>query len=99
MDSPTELSDFMVRAWEVESGGEAQTIRLAVHHEGSEADVDRFAEMTAGIVREQVAIFGALPAFDHGSYTFIADYLPWVYGDGMEHRNSTILTSTRHALG
>ena len=28
-----------------------------------------------------------------GRYTFIADYLPWANGDGMEHRNSTVLTS------
>jgi predicted metalloprotease with PDZ domain len=28
------------------------------------------------------------------TYTFIADYLPYASGDGMEHRNSTIVTST-----
>src|SRR6185295_4986926 len=35
------------------------------------------------------------PAYENNNtYTFIADYLPWASGDGMEHRNSTILTST-----
>ena len=32
--------------------------------------------------------------YDTGTYTFIADYLPWASGDGMEHRNSTILSSS-----
>ena len=31
--------------------------------------------------------------FEGNTYTFIADYLPWANGDGMEHRNSTVLTS------
>ena len=30
-----------------------------------------------------------------GHYTFLADYLPWASGDGMEHRNSTVITSAR----
>jgi predicted metalloprotease with PDZ domain len=39
-------------------------------------------------------LFGETARYDHGTYTFIADYLPWASGDGMEHRNSTILSST-----
>ena len=39
-------------------------------------------------------VFGELPDFDAGTYTFLADYLPSASGDGMEHRNSTVLTST-----
>src|SRR6185436_2059996 len=27
-----------------------------------------------------------------GHYTFLADYLPYATGDGMEHRNSTVMT-------
>ena len=42
---------------------------------------------------EQAAIFGELPVFETGTYTFIADYLPYAAGDGMEHRNSTVMTS------
>ena len=37
-------------------------------------------------------MFGELPAFE-APYTFIADFLPWAASDGMEHRNSTILTA------
>ena len=92
MDSPTELSAFDLREWKIADG---QTIRLAVHHDGESDDVDVLAEKAKKIVDEQILIFGEAPAFDHGVYTFIADYLPHVSGDGMEHRNSTILSSTR----
>lgn len=90
MDSPTEISNWTVREWQ-RSG---QTIRLVVHHQGTDAQVDQYADLAKRVVAEQEAIFGELPRFDYGVYTFLADYLPWVYGDGMEHRNSTILTST-----
>ncbi|MCH7475685.1 MAG: M61 family peptidase, partial [Gemmatimonadetes bacterium] len=40
MDSPAELSDFALREWTVASNGEDQTIRVAVHHDGSDAEVD-----------------------------------------------------------
>lgn len=97
MDSPTELSNFSMRSWTVPRGpDEAGTyeIRLAVHHIGTEAEVDDYAERVKKVVDQQIAVFGEPPAFDGGNYTFIADYLPWASGDGMEHRNSTILTST-----
>ena len=32
--------------------------------------------------------------YEPGSYTFLADYLPYANGDGMEHRNSTVMTSS-----
>ncbi len=95
MDSPTEISDFTLRQWSVHSGERTYTIRLAVHHAGTETEVDAFAEMAQKVVAEQIAMFGEAPAFDYGTYTFIACYLPHVVGDGMEHRNSTILTSPR----
>ena len=97
LDSPTELSAHDLREW-TESWphrGEAPVIRLAVHHLGTTQEVDRFEDMTRKVVREAIGVFGELPRFDNGSYTFIADYLPWASGDGMEHRNSTILSSTR----
>lgn len=95
MDSPTELSDFDLREWTVGSAENEQTIRIALHHDGTEQEFDDYAEMAQKVVDEQIAIFGEAPDFDYGEYTFITDYLPYVYGDGMEHRNSTILTSTR----
>jgi predicted metalloprotease with PDZ domain len=95
MDSPTELSDHELREWQVEEEGRRYTIRLAVHHEGTSEDVDRFAGMAERVVREQIELFGDVPDFDFGTYTFLADYLPHASGDGMEHRNSTYLTSSQ----
>ncbi len=94
MDSPTEVADFRLREWNVMSSGREQTIRLAVHDPGTDADVDRYAEMAMRVVAEQGAVFGEFPAYDFGTYTFVACYGPWASGDGMEHRNSTSLTSS-----
>jgi len=98
MDSPVELSAFSLRSWEVESNGSIQTFRLAVHHEGEDSDVDVLFDKARKVVEEQRAIFGELPVFDHGSYTFIADYLSYAAGDGMEHRNSTIISSSQSLI-
>ncbi|HEY0971334.1 MAG TPA: PDZ domain-containing protein [Gemmatimonadales bacterium] len=94
-DSPTEASDFELHEWPVTSGGRTQTIRVALHHAGTAEEAARYVDATRRIVAEQEAVFGELPEFDFGTYTFLADYLPWVYGDGMEHRNSTVVSSTR----
>ncbi|RAK58050.1 M61 family metallopeptidase [Phenylobacterium deserti] len=93
MDSPTELSDFDLREWQVADGGRTYTFRLALHHNGTEADADQFAEKLKKIVPEHIKVFGQAPRFDFGTYTFIADYLPQITGDGMEHRNSTIISN------
>lgn len=95
MDSPTELSDFGLREWTVDADTTQYTIRLALHHNGTAQQLDEYTQMAKKVVDEQIAVYGEPPAYDYGTYTFIADYLPYVFGDGMEHRNSTILTSTR----
>ena len=86
MDSPAELSAFTSRTFTVE-----REFRVALHHDGSDADADRFTAALGQIVRETRAVFGELPSYEE-PYTFIVDYLPWAQHDGMEHRNSTILT-------
>ena len=48
--------------------------------------------MVRAVVDESIAVWGDPAGYDHGTYTFIADYVPWANGDGMEHRNSTIIT-------
>ncbi len=95
MDSPTELSAHDVRSWIAGEGAGAQTIRFALHHAGTPAELDSFADRVKRVVAEQAAMWGELPRFDVGTYTFIADYLPYANGDGMEHRNSTVVTSSR----
>ena len=91
MDSPTEISNFMLRSFEIDG----KTINLALHHNGTEEEADTYFEKVKKIVLEQKEVYGELPDFDYGSYTFLACYIPNASGDGMEHRNSTILTSTR----
>jgi predicted metalloprotease with PDZ domain len=89
MDSPSEFGPIALRTFPV---GPRQ-IRLAMHHTGTDADVDAFVGDIAKIVAEQGEIFGEYPIFEPGHYTFIADALPWANGDAMEHRNSTVITT------
>jgi len=93
MDSPTELSAFGLRTFTVDSRPGAPVFRLAVHHTGTDAELDAFAADVERVVREARHVYGEYPAFEGNTYTFIADYVPWASGDGMEHRNSTVLTS------
>ncbi len=94
MDSPTELSDYSLRTFKVKNpDGKTFTIRTAVHHEATEADVDQYAAGAEKIVLEHGAVFGEFPEFDGGTYTFLGDYVPWGGGDGMEHRNSTVVAA------
>ena len=88
VDSPTELSNFTLQSFQVE-----QEFRIALHHTGTDADARRFSAGVEKIVREERAVFGELPAFE-APYTFISDFLPYAASDGMEHRNSTILTGS-----
>ena len=41
----------------------------------------------------------SIRTYEPGHYTFLADYLPYANGDGMEHRNSTVITSSRFDRG
>ncbi len=99
MDSPTMLGNLRWREWPIQSNGKTYTTRLAINDTCSDNDVDDFAEMVRKIVAEQIAVFGEAPEFDFGTYTFLANYVPQVGGDGMEHRNSTSLTSARSIKG
>lgn len=91
MDSPTEISNYQMREFEL--GGE--NIQFVLHHQGTEAELDKYFEQVKKIVKQEQAVYGELPDYDYGRYTFIVCYMPNVDGDGMEHRNSTIVTSTR----
>ncbi|MEZ4826075.1 MAG: PDZ domain-containing protein [Bacteroidia bacterium] len=100
MDSPTELSNHDLRKWMVrDRKGQSAEFRLAVHHEGSTSDVDMLEAATKQTVEEMIAVYGEMPGYDHGNYTFILDYRAGNDGDGMEHRNSTIITSAPSSYG
>jgi predicted metalloprotease with PDZ domain len=94
MDSPSEFGTFTLRSFTVPDDRRTPVFRVAVHHTGTDAEVDGLVRDVEAIVREERHIFGEYPPFEGNTYTFIADYLPWAHGDGMEHRNSTVLTSS-----
>jgi len=91
MDSPTEISNYMLRSFEVDG----KTVNLALHHNGSQEEADEYFEKVKKVVLAEKDVYGELPDYDYGNYTFLACYIPNASGDGMEHRNSTIVTSTR----
>jgi len=90
MDSPSEFGPVTVRQFTVDS----HTFRFAVHHTGTAAELDDYVKDVEKIVRQEREIYGEYPTYEPGYYTFLADYLPYANGDGMEHRNSTVITST-----
>ena len=89
MDSPVEFGPIAVREFTVGP----TTFRFAVHHAGSDSDLDSFVKDVGKIVRQEGGIYGEYPMYEPGTYTFLADYLPYARGDAMEHRNSAVLTS------
>jgi predicted metalloprotease with PDZ domain len=89
MDSPVEFGPIVMRQFAAGS----RTFRIAVHHTGANGELDRFVQDVERVVREEGAVYGEFPDYEPGTYTFLADYLPYAYGDGMEHRNSTVMTS------
>ncbi|MCH4551950.1 M61 family metallopeptidase [Aestuariibaculum lutulentum] len=91
MDSPTEISNFSERSFQVNG----QTINFVLHHNGTEAELDDYFNRVKKIVLEEEQVYGELPKFDYGEYTFLVCYISNASGDGMEHRNSTIVTNTR----
>lgn len=92
MDSPTEISNGKTASWQVKSpSGKTQTIHVVTHSSDEQPVIDGFAEMVKKVVDEQVAVWSELPTFDYGNYYFIHDVHPQYAGDGMEHRNSTII--------
>jgi predicted metalloprotease with PDZ domain len=97
MDSPTEISGHELITWRDSAAGRSATFRIALHHAGTDEDAAAYADAVKRIVHEMAGVFGEYPGFDFGTYTFLADYLPWVNGDGMEHRNSTVVSGSGQA--
>ncbi|SPE33333.1 Peptidase M61 domain-containing protein [Candidatus Sulfopaludibacter sp. SbA3] len=91
MDSPVEISHYYMAEWKV--GG--SQFRMALHHRGTDEEAAAFARLCQVVVTEEEGVFGAFPKYDNGNYTFLLDYLPYASGDGMEHRNSTVIAGTR----
>lgn len=89
MDGPVEISAHAMPEWTIEG----QQFRLSLHHHGTKKEAKSYARMCKAVVLEEEGVFGAFPHYDGGTYTFLVDYLPYASGDGMEHRDSTVITS------
>ncbi|MBC7447576.1 MAG: M61 family metallopeptidase, partial [Hymenobacteraceae bacterium] len=87
LDSPVLLGRLTRRTW-TQNG---QTLGIALLHRGTAAQADSLAARTQRITRAAETVWGGLPKYDFGTYTFLANYLPSAVGDGMEHRNSTMV--------
>jgi len=90
MDSPIEISDYKIKEFDLDG----KKIRFVLHDPGTQADFDTYFEKVKKIVEQEKAVYGELPNYDFDTYTFLACYIPNASGDGMEHRNSTVLTDT-----
>jgi predicted metalloprotease with PDZ domain len=99
MDSPVEISNYNLKAWEVANkDGLKQQINVVYHGKTEEQTLNAFESNVKLIVNEAQGIFGELPKFDFGKYQFLIDVLPTNAGDGMEHRNSTVITNRGESL-
>jgi predicted metalloprotease with PDZ domain len=95
MDSPAEMSDVLTTRFVVANpAGGQRRFRLAVHANATQTDVDELAALVERLVREQAAVFGEFPEYEPGEYTFLLDYRPRNDRDGMEHRNSTMISGS-----
>jgi predicted metalloprotease with PDZ domain len=93
MDCPTKIGNINWKEWTLKNpNGNNYTFKLALEADAHDTLVTSFAARVKRITQEAQAVFGEVPAFDYGTYTFIASINPYVEGDGMEHRNSTMIS-------
>jgi len=93
MDCPTKLGPLHYRQWEVKNpDGKTYKFRIALDGGADDTTFTNFSGKVQRIVRQAQAVFNETPAYDYGAYTFLASINPYVHGDGMEHRNSTMIS-------
>ena len=93
MDCPTKIGHLTWKDWKVTNpGGKSYRFRLALEANTTDTLAGTFAGKVGKIVNEARAVYGEVPDYDYGTYTFLASINPFVKGDGMEHRNSTMIT-------
>lgn len=93
MDSPVKVGNLQFKEWTITNPDKkSYTFRIALDANANTELLGRFALKVERMVQEAKAVFGEVPAYDYGTYTFLATINPYVNGDGMEHRNSTMIT-------
>jgi predicted metalloprotease with PDZ domain len=95
MDSPIEFGPISMR----EFSTNGRRFRFAMHHAGTDHELDALVKDVQKIVEQAGAVFGEYPEYEPGHYTFLADYVPYANGDGMEHRNSTVISGNLSIAG
>ena len=93
MDSPIDIANYKTSSWEVsDKTGRKQTIHYVGVSADTQSAVDNFSTSLKKLVNEQMAVWGEFPKYDYGNYYFLHTASPSAAGDGMEHRNSTVIT-------
>lgn len=89
MDSPIKIGSLIWKDW---TFSDTQVgFRLALEAKATNVSAGTFAEKLKTLTAEMRTVFGEFPSFEGGKYTFLASINPYVRGDGMEHRNSTVI--------
>lgn len=93
MDSPVRMANLISKKWElINPDGKKYGFELALDAKAADSSAQSFANKVKRITQEAQAVFGELPNYDYGKYVFLASINPYVKGDGMEHRNSTMIS-------
>lgn len=93
MDSPVKIGRLKYTEWNMSNPDKQQYhFRIALDGKDSANQLEAFGAKVKQIVQQAQAVFGETPAYDEHQYTFLASINPYVKGDGMEHRNSTMIS-------
>ena len=96
MDSPTILGDLTVKEFTIkETDGRSKLIKVVLNRGVKDDVAQNFTTMVEKVVKAEQKVYKELPDYDYGEYTFLCGYGPEFDGDGMEHRNSTMITKSR----
>lgn len=98
MDSPCLIGDlkFVKLEFDIDQMPE---ILIAAHTSDTFHDLEKLKNSTQKVILEQARIFGDLPEFENNKYIFLLGLGAGFYPDGMEHRNSTIITDNLQVAG
>jgi len=94
MDSPCLLGNLKQKDFQP-AGDSTLNIKMFFNANTSDEELEVFKIMTQKVVDESMFVFGEFPEFKNNTYSFLCSYGLGFYGDGMEHRNSTMISSRR----
>ena len=84
MDSPTKVGSLQFKQWTITNPDKKQyTFKIALDANANTELLGKFAAKVERMVKEAKAVFGEVPSYDYGTYTFLATINPYVKGDGM----------------